>query len=75
MRSLSAAPSRSTSFVDVTGSVELGARVALEAFRHGKHVSLMNAELDATIGPILQVYAAGTASSSRPATETSPACR
>ena len=43
--------------VDVTGSVELGARVVLEAFAHGKHVVLMNAELDATIGPILQVYA------------------
>jgi predicted homoserine dehydrogenase-like protein len=44
--------------VDVTGSVEFGARVAMEAFRHGKHVILMNAELDATIGPILQVHAA-----------------
>ena len=44
--------------VDVTGSVELGANVALEAFRHGKHVILMNAELDATIGPLLHVYAA-----------------
>ncbi len=44
--------------VDVTGSVELGAHVALEAFRHGKHVILMNAELDATIGPLLHVYAA-----------------
>jgi predicted homoserine dehydrogenase-like protein len=43
--------------VDVTGSVEFGAGVALEAFRHGKHVVLMNAELDATIGPILQVHA------------------
>ena len=43
--------------VDVTGAVEFGARVALEAFRHGKHVVLMNAELDATLGPILQVYA------------------
>src|SRR5262245_9958211 len=43
--------------VDVTGSVEFGARVALEAFRHGKDVILMNAELDATVGPILQVYA------------------
>jgi len=44
--------------VDVTGSVEFGARVALEAFQHGKHVVLMNAEIDATIGPILQTYAA-----------------
>ncbi len=43
--------------VDVTGSVEFGATVALEAFKYGKHVVLMNAELDATIGPILQIYA------------------
>src|SRR5512138_3577989 len=43
--------------VDVTGSVEFGAHVILEAFRHGKHVVLMNAEVDATIGPILRVYA------------------
>jgi predicted homoserine dehydrogenase-like protein len=43
--------------VDVTGSVEFGARVILEAFKHGKDVVLMNAEIDATIGPILQVYA------------------
>ncbi len=44
--------------VDVTGSVEFGARVAFEAFKHGKDVILLNAEIDATIGPILQVYAA-----------------
>jgi predicted homoserine dehydrogenase-like protein len=31
--------------------------VALEAIRHGKHVILMNAEVDSTIGPILKVYA------------------
>lgn len=43
--------------VDVTGSVEFGAQVVLEALRYGKHVLLMNAELDATIGPILQVHA------------------
>ena len=43
--------------VDVTGAVEFGAHVVLDAFKHGKHVVLMNAELDATIGPILQVYA------------------
>ena len=42
----------------VTGSVEFGAHVVLEAFKHGKDVVLMNAEIDATIGPILQVYAA-----------------
>ena len=43
--------------VDITGSVEFGARVACEAFRHGKDVVMLNAEIDATIGPILQVYA------------------
>jgi predicted homoserine dehydrogenase-like protein len=42
---------------EVTGSVELGAQVALEAFAHGKDVVLMNAELEATIGPILNVHA------------------
>ena len=43
--------------VDTTGSVEFGARVVLEAFKRGTDVVLMNAEIDATIGPILQVYA------------------
>ena len=43
--------------VDVTGSVEFGARIILEAFQHRKDVVLMNAEMDATIGPILQTYA------------------
>lgn len=36
--------------VDVTGAVEFGAVAALSAFEHGKHLVLMNAELDATIG-------------------------
>jgi predicted homoserine dehydrogenase-like protein len=44
--------------VDTTGSVEFGAQVVLEAFKHHKDVVLMNAEIDATIGPILQTYAA-----------------
>ena len=43
--------------IECTGEVEFGARVALEAIEHGKHVVLMNAELDATLGPILNVYA------------------
>jgi predicted homoserine dehydrogenase-like protein len=43
--------------VDLTGSVEFGAQVVLEAARNGKNIVLMNAELDATIGPILNVYA------------------
>ena len=62
--------------VDVTGSVEFGAHVILEAFKHGKHVVLMNAEVDATIGPILQsLRRASTASFCRPATAMNPACR
>jgi predicted homoserine dehydrogenase-like protein len=44
--------------VDVTGSVEFGAQVAFEAFKHHKDVILMNAEIDATVGPIMQTYAA-----------------
>jgi predicted homoserine dehydrogenase-like protein len=43
--------------LDVTGAVDFGAKIALAAFEHRKHVVLMNAELDATLGPILQVYA------------------
>jgi len=43
--------------VELTGSVEFGAQVAMDAFAHQKAVILMNAELDATIGPILQVHA------------------
>lgn len=43
--------------LDVTGSVEFGAHAVLEAFKHRKPVMLLNAELDATIGPILRVYA------------------
>ncbi len=42
---------------ELTGAVEFGAHVVLDAFEHGKHVVLMNAEIDATIGPILQVHA------------------
>jgi predicted homoserine dehydrogenase-like protein len=43
--------------LEVTGSVEYGARVVLEAIKHKKHVVLMNAELDGTLGPILKTYA------------------
>ena len=43
--------------IDVTGAVEYGAHIALEAFKHGKHLILMNAELDGTVGPILKTYA------------------
>jgi predicted homoserine dehydrogenase-like protein len=43
--------------VEVTGAIEFGAGVVLEAIEHGKHVVLMNAELDGTIGPILKAKA------------------
>jgi len=43
--------------IDVTGSIEHSAIVALEAIRNRKHLVLMNAELDGTLGPILKVYA------------------
>ena len=43
--------------IEATGHVEYGAQVTLEAIKHHKHVVLMNAELDATVGPILKVYA------------------
>src|SRR5438067_8358294 len=43
--------------IEVTGAVEFGAQATWEAIAHGKHVILMNAELDGTIGPILKVYA------------------
>ena len=39
---------------DVTGAVEFGAHVTLEAFAHGRHVVTMNAELDGTVGPLLK---------------------
>ena len=40
--------------VEVTGTVEPAARVVLQAFDYGKHVVLVNAELDSFIGPILK---------------------
>ena len=43
--------------IDATGEVEFGAHVATEAIANGKHVILMNAELDSAVGPILKVHA------------------
>jgi len=43
--------------IEATGEIEFGARVVLKAVENGKHVILMNVELDATVGPILKVYA------------------
>ena len=43
--------------VEITGTIEQAARVTLEAIANGKHVVLMNAEVDGTIGPMLKVHA------------------
>lgn len=43
--------------IEATGHVELSAHVAMKAIEHKKHLILMNAELDATVGPMLKVYA------------------
>ena len=43
--------------IEATGTIEFGAGVVLRAVEHGKHVILMNAELDATLGPILKARA------------------
>ena len=43
--------------VEVTGTVEAATRVALDAFDHGKHLVLVNAELDSLLGPILKAKA------------------
>ena len=40
--------------LEATGNVEYGARVTLAAIERGKHVVLMNAELDGTVGPLLK---------------------
>lgn len=43
--------------VEVTGAVEFSSRVVFEAIKHKKHVVIMDAELDGTVGGILKVYA------------------
>ncbi len=41
---------------DLTGEVEFGTRVTLDALQNGKHV-IASAEVDSLLGPILKVYA------------------
>jgi predicted homoserine dehydrogenase-like protein len=41
--------------LEATGAVEFATHVAMEGFKHKKHVIAMNAEMDGTIGPILKV--------------------
>lgn len=43
--------------MECTGDPEFGARVAVASIEHGKHTLLVNAELDATVGPILKARA------------------
>lgn len=43
--------------IEVTGTIDFGAAVTLDAFAHGKHVIIVNAELDSLLGPILKVKA------------------
>jgi predicted homoserine dehydrogenase-like protein len=43
--------------IEVTGTVELSAKVTMNALKNKKHVILVNAALNATLGPILTVYA------------------
>lgn len=43
--------------VEATGTIEYAANLVLKAIQHKKHVLLFNPEVDATIGPILKVYA------------------
>ncbi|MCC5937644.1 MAG: NAD(P)-dependent oxidoreductase [Lunatimonas sp.] len=43
--------------IEVTGAVELGSQIAMSAIKNSKHIVMMNAETDGTVGPILKVYA------------------
>ncbi|MPQ97948.1 NAD(P)-dependent oxidoreductase [Modestobacter sp. I12A-02628] len=43
--------------VDATGAVDFGAELALACFAAGKHLVLLNAEVDATLGPLLATRA------------------
>jgi len=43
--------------LEVTGTIEYAAHVVMRAIARGKHVVMMNAELDSTLGPILKQYA------------------
>jgi len=43
--------------LEVTGTVSAAARSTLDAFHNGKHIVLVNAELDSFVGPILKAKA------------------
>ena len=43
--------------LEVTGAIEFGVEVALKTIENRKHIILMNAELDSTLGPLLKTKA------------------
>ncbi len=43
--------------VEATGSIKMGAIVALEAINNKKHIIMMSVECDVTVGPILRKFA------------------
>ncbi len=43
--------------LEVTGTIEFSVHVVMRAIAQHKHVVMMNAELDGTLGPILKCYA------------------
>lgn len=43
--------------IEVTGTIEFAAETILKAFKHGKNVLSFNAEIEATLGPILKYKA------------------
>ena len=43
--------------LEITGAVEFGANVVVDAIAHNKHIVMMNAELDSTVGPVLKKMA------------------
>ena len=43
--------------IEATGSIEMGALIALDAINNKKHIIMMSVECDVTIGPILRKFA------------------
>lgn len=43
--------------IEATGDVEFCAQLVMKSIEHIKHFIMMNVEMDATVGPILKVYA------------------
>lgn len=43
--------------IEATGSIEMGALIALDAINNKKHIIMMSVECDVTVGPILRKFA------------------